>query len=94
MNINISEKELKRMFEKAYEAGWHGCLNLKSSFSDNYVEEVFDSKLNKDSDFDVNGYYLNETYTVVNGSTITSTDSIAYVNELDSPYQQKFVFQH
>ena len=94
MNINISQKKLKKILEKAYEAGWYGCLNLKSSFSDNYAEEIFDSLSDEIIDFDVNGYYLNEAYSMVDVSMTTSTNTLAYANELDSPYQQQFVFQH
>ena len=93
MNINISQKKLKKFLEKSYEAGWHGCLNLKSSFSDNYAEEIFGSLSNEITDFDVNGYYLNEAYSVVDTSVMTSTtNTLVYANELDSTYQQKFIF--
>ena len=94
MNVNISQEELKKMLEKAYEAGWSGCLDLKSSFADSCMEKICVSKLNENSNFDVSSYYLSEAYNVVDESfnvvdeSLTiSIDATAYDSQ-----QQHFVF--
>ena len=87
MNVNISQEELKKMLEEAYEAGWRGCLDLKSSFADSCMEKICASKLNENSNFDVRGYYLSEAYNVVDEFLTISIDATTYDSQ-----QQQFVF--
>ncbi len=38
--VSVSEQVLKDMFERAYEAGWRGSLDLKDDFVASLMKEV------------------------------------------------------
>jgi len=40
-SISIQEDILKKILEEAYEAGWSGCIELKSHFVKNIIDELF-----------------------------------------------------
>lgn len=78
--IQVTANKLKEILEEAYEAGWHGCLELKNQVASEILDKHFPNKdftsfENHYSQLMINGFEPNTEHVMINNIEST-TDQI------------------